>query len=77
MLLAEWIGVWHPRLNEIIHGKRGVSPDTTLRLQQVFGMEAQFWLKLQMTWNLWHAQHSRAAKDIKSIRRRPALARAG
>lgn len=75
--LAEWIGVSYPRLNEIIHGKRGVSPDTALRLQQVFGMEAQFWLNLQMTWDLWHAQHSRAAKGIRSIRRHPALARAG
>lgn len=75
--LAEWIGVSYPRLNEIIHGKRGVSPDTALRLEQVFGMEAQFWLNLQMTWDLWHAKHSRAARSIKSIRRHPALAAAG
>jgi hypothetical protein len=31
--LAEWIGVSYPRLNEIIHGKRGVGPDTALRLR--------------------------------------------
>ena len=35
--LAEWMGVSHPRLNEIVHDKRGVAPDTALRLVQVFG----------------------------------------
>lgn len=75
--LAEWIGVSYPRLNEIIHGKRGVTPDTALRLEQVFGMEAQFWLNLQMTWDLWRAKHSAAARGIKAIRRHPALAKAG
>lgn len=38
--LAEWIGVSYPRLNEIIHGRRGVTPDTALRLEQVFGADA-------------------------------------
>ena len=72
--LAEWIGVSYPRLNEIIHGKRGVTPDTALRLEQVFGMDAQFWLNLQATWDLYHAKHSPSAKQIERIRRHPALA---
>jgi antitoxin HigA-1 len=72
--LAEWIGVSYPRLNEIINGKRGVTPDTALRLQQVFGADAQFWLNLQLLWDLYQAKHSDAAREIQRIRRHPALA---
>jgi antitoxin HigA-1 len=75
--LAEWIGVSYPRLNEIIHGKRGVTPDTALRLEQVFGMDAQFWLNLQVMWDLYAAKHSPEAREIERIRRHPALAAAG
>jgi addiction module HigA family antidote len=71
--LAEWIDVSYPRLNEIVHGKRGVTPDTALRLEQVFGSDAQFWLNLQIVWDLYHAKHSPAAKAIGRIRRHPAL----
>lgn len=72
--LAKWIGVSFPRLNEIVRGKRGVTPDTALRLEQVFGVEAQFWLNLQTAWDLFEARHSAAAKAIAKIRRHPALA---
>lgn len=41
MGLAEQIGVSFPRVNELVHGKRGVTPDTALRLERLFGMEAQ------------------------------------
>jgi addiction module HigA family antidote len=75
--LAEWMGVSYPRLNELIHGKRGVTPDTALRLEQVFGMDAQFWLNLQLAWDLYQAKHSPAAREIARIRRHPALAAAG
>jgi antitoxin HigA-1 len=74
--LAEWIGVSYPRLNEIINGKRGITPDTALRLQQVFGADAQFWLNLQLVWDLYHAKHSESAREIERIRRHPALAAA-
>jgi plasmid maintenance system antidote protein VapI len=37
-------------------------------------MEAQFWLNLQLAWDLYHASHSPAAKHIRKIRRVPALA---
>jgi addiction module HigA family antidote len=72
--LAEKIGVSYPRVNELIHGKRGITPDTALRLEQLFGMEAQFWLNLQLAWDLYHAAHSPAAKTIRKIKRLPALA---
>ncbi|MDP1857703.1 MAG: HigA family addiction module antitoxin [Gemmatimonadaceae bacterium] len=71
--LAERIGVSYPRINELVHGKRGMSPDTALRLERLLGVEAQFWLNLQLAWDLYHAQHSSAAKTIHRIRRLPQL----
>ncbi len=72
--LAEKIGVSYPRVNELIHQKRGVTPDTALRLERLFGMEAQFWLNLQLAWDLYQAMHSPAAEKIRQIERLPALA---
>jgi addiction module HigA family antidote len=66
------LGVSFPRLNEIIRGKRGVTPDTALRLARVLGMSADFWLGLQQDWDLWHAMRGkRAARiaDLEPIRR--------
>ena len=56
-----------PRLNEIIRGKRAVTPDTALRLAQVTGMSADFWLGLQSDWDLWHALRSDDAKQIAKL----------
>ncbi len=55
------LGVSFPRLNEIIRGKRAVTPDTALRLARVTGMSADFWLGLQQDWDLWHAMRSAEA----------------
>ena len=74
--LAAKIGVSYPRVNELIHGKRGITPDTALRLEQLFGMEAQFWLNLQLAWDLYHLLRSLAAKRIRKIKQLPALAAA-
>jgi addiction module HigA family antidote len=71
--LAEWIGVSYPRLNEIVNGRRGVTPDTALRLEQVFGVDAQFWLNLEIAWELYHAKHSKAGAEIRRIQRHPAM----
>jgi addiction module HigA family antidote len=73
--LAEELGVSYPRVNELVRGKRGVTPDTALRLERLFGMEAQFWLNLQLSWDLYQAQHSPAARQIRKIRRLPRLAK--
>ena len=40
------------RINEIVHGKRGITADTALRLGRFFGMEAQFWMNLQTRYEL-------------------------
>ena len=61
------LGVSFPRLNEIIRGKRSVTPDTALRLAHVLGMSADFWLGLQQDWDLWHALRSGKARAIARL----------
>ncbi|MFI5339570.1 MAG: HigA family addiction module antitoxin [Candidatus Methylomirabilales bacterium] len=66
------LGVSFPRLNEIIRAKRGVTPDTALRLARVLGMSADFWLGLQQDWDLWHAMRSKrgpAIAELQPLRR--------
>ena len=50
--LARGIGVPPRRINEIVHGNRRVTADTALRLGRFFGMSAEFWLGLQMDYEL-------------------------
>ena len=68
------LGVSFPRLNEIIREKRSVTADTALRLAQVTGMSADFWLGLQLDWDLWHALRS---KDVPRIAKLTPLRRIG
>lgn len=72
--LAEAIGVTFARVNELINGKRGMTPDTALRLERFFGVDAQFWMNLQQAWDLYDAMHSPKAKDIRLIRKHAAVA---
>ena len=50
--LAKDISVPPRRINEIVHGKRGVSADTALRLSRYFGTSERFWLNLQTGFDL-------------------------
>lgn len=61
------LGVSFPRLNEIVRGRRGVTPDTALRLERVLGMSADFWLGLQTDWDLWHAMRGKTAARIARL----------
>lgn len=66
--LASRIGVARRRINEIINGKRAITPDTALRLGHLFGVTPQFWLNLQMKIDLWKAMHdSRQMREINAI----------
>ena len=62
------LGVSYPRLNEIVRGRRSVTPDTALRLARVLGMPADFWLGLQQDWDLWHAMNRPEAKQINRLK---------
>lgn len=50
--LAVAIGVPPRRINEIVHGKRGITADTALRLARYFGTSERFWLNLQSRYEL-------------------------
>jgi antitoxin HigA-1 len=54
------------RLNELILGKRGVTPDTALRLGALTGLDARVWMGLQADYDLWHA-----VKDVDLSRITP------
>jgi antitoxin HigA-1 len=66
--LARRLGVSYPRLNEIVKGRRSVTPDTALRLSRVLGMSPDFWLGLQQDWDLWHAMRSPEAREILQLK---------
>ena len=70
--LAERIEVPIQRVNELVRGKRGMTPDTALRLEAALGASAQFWLNAQLAWDLYAQMHSPAAAQIKRIQRVPA-----
>lgn len=54
--LANAILVPYQRVNEIINQRRGVTPSTALRLAKFFDISPDFWLNLQLRWDLYHAQ---------------------
>ena len=68
--LADAIHVPYQRINEIINQKRGVTPGTALRLAKFFGMSEDFWMNVQLRWDLYKARKSEenALKAIKTFR---------
>jgi antitoxin HigA-1 len=65
--LADAIHVPYQRINELVNGRRGITPSTALRLARYFGMSPDFWMSLQLRWDLYHAQQTEV-KELKSIR---------
>jgi addiction module HigA family antidote len=64
--LADAIHVPYQRVNELVNQKRGITPSTALRLAKFFGVSADFWLNLQIRWDLFRAQVAEA-EELKSI----------
>lgn len=60
---AERIGVSYVRLNEIVNGRRGISPSTALRLAKAFGTSAEFWLNGQLSSDLYRVSHDEAEME--------------
>jgi addiction module HigA family antidote len=50
--LSKDISVPPRRINEIVHGKRAITPDTALRLSRYFGLSERFWVNLQTRYDL-------------------------
>jgi addiction module HigA family antidote len=68
--LADGIRVPYQRVNELVNGRRGVTPSTALRLAKFFGMSPDFWMNLQLRWDLYHVRQSEAPelKRIKQVK---------
>jgi antitoxin HigA-1 len=64
---ADRLRISYPRMNEIVKGKRSVTPDTALRLAKFTDTEPEFWLNLQQAVDLWDAMHSEQAAELDEI----------
>lgn len=65
--LAESIHVSYQRINEVINRRRGITPSTALRLAKFFSMSVDFWLNLQLRWDIYIAQQEEK-KELETIR---------
>ena len=65
--LAVAIRVPYQRVNEIINGRRGITPSTALRLAKFFGVSPDFWMNFQLRWDLYFAKQSEA-DNLKAIK---------
>jgi len=66
--LAEGIHVPYQRVNELVNKRRGVTPSTALRLAKFFGTSPDFWMNLQLRWDLYRTQQSEAL-DLRKIKK--------
>jgi addiction module HigA family antidote len=65
---ARHIGWTQPKVNEIITGKRGVTPETAMVLADALNTSPEFWLNLQMSVDIWRAQQKhKAVKRLAGI----------
>jgi addiction module HigA family antidote len=65
--LAEAAGVSRQTINELLLGRRAVSPEMALRLGRLFGNTPEFWLNAQRAVDLWEAER-RLRAAVKQIR---------
>ncbi len=65
--LARAIGVSRQSINELLRGRRAVSPEMSLRLGKLFGNSPEFWLKAQRAVDLWDAQQM-LGDDVANIK---------
>ncbi|MEO8755151.1 MAG: HigA family addiction module antitoxin [Casimicrobiaceae bacterium] len=63
--LAVALGISRRRVNELINGRRAITPDTALRLAMYFGNEAAFWMHLQVAWDMHAAMRRLRASGRK------------
>ncbi len=59
--LAKMLGCTHAKVNQIINGKRGITPEFAIQLERVLGTSAEMWVNLQATWDL-HIARKRLKK---------------
>ncbi len=69
--LALALRVPYQRINELVNGRRGVTPSTALRLAKFFGTTPGFWMNLQLRWDLYQAQRREAEQLARIAPRQP------
>ena len=62
---AKWLGVSRKALSELLNGHSGVSADMAIRLSKAFGTTPEHWMRMQMQYDLWHAEQRAARIDVK------------
>jgi addiction module HigA family antidote len=68
--LADAIHVPYQRINDIVNGRRGITPSTALRLGKFFNISADFWMNLQIRRDMYFAQQDEMTvlKTIEPVR---------
>jgi addiction module HigA family antidote len=61
-------GVRPPRIHAIVHGQRGITADTALRLGRYFGTSAQFWMNLQAAYDLAVAEDTLGTRLMQQVK---------
>ena len=72
--LADAIHVPYQRVNDIVNGRRGITPSTALRLAKYFNSSADFWMNIQLRWDMYFAQKNEFP-ELKKIEPLVSMAR--
>ena len=72
--LAKALGITATRLNDVVRGQRGITADTALRLARYLGASAEFWLGLQLEYELRTTRQARQREIEKAVTPRVAAA---
>jgi len=72
--LADAIHVPYQRVNDIVNGRRGITPSTALRLAKYFNMTPDFWMNVQLRWEMYFVQQNEI-KVLETIQPLVAIAR--
>lgn len=54
--VAKGLGIARANLSAIVNERAGISPELAVKLSEAFGNTAQFWVNLQKSYELWHAE---------------------
>jgi addiction module HigA family antidote len=72
--LTKALGITATRLNDVVRGRRGITADTALRLARYLGTSAEFWLGLQLEYELRTTRQTRQREIEKAVKPRVAAA---
>jgi addiction module HigA family antidote len=61
---AKGLGVTRKALSELVNGHSGVSPEMAIRLSKAFGSSPETWLRMQLQYDLWHAEKRSAGIKV-------------